>query len=184
MGIQMQETITASRRYFLLESYLLKGGSQARAWRVSAGGACGHGRAPEDACAGTDSRSAGGGAHAASADGELLRFAAGTGHGEAPVARRGSAREALARWEAGDEAPYETRNEIVLVSAPYCPAFPPTAIDAAKPPRSMNSDLPFAHRTAVAGAARALWPDPRSKSSSAAASTRPVQLDLHRPGPA
>jgi len=45
------------------------------------------------------------------------------------------AREALGRWEAGDEAPYEKRNEILLEATAYCPAFPPAAGDPARPPR-------------------------------------------------
>lgn len=49
-----------------------------------------------------------------------------------------AAREALAQWEAGEEPPYEVLNETVLEAAEYCPPLPgPMAPPdpASKPPR-------------------------------------------------
>jgi hypothetical protein len=136
MGIQMQETITASRRHFLIESYLLKGGNQgprlAAYLQEARVGMAARLKTPAPALILE--------ALVAAHMPQVLTVSCYDSLLELDMAKRrwreeGAAREALARWEAGDEAPYETRNEIVLVSAPYCPAFPPTAIDAAKPPR-------------------------------------------------
>lgn len=48
------------------------------------------------------------------------------------------AREAMAAWEAGEEPPYEALDETVLEAAEYCPPLPqatPASGDAGKPPR-------------------------------------------------
>ena len=47
-----------------------------------------------------------------------------------------AAREALTQWEAGEEPPYEELRETLLEAAEYCPPFPaPTPELASKPPR-------------------------------------------------
>jgi len=47
-----------------------------------------------------------------------------------------AAREALTQWEAGEEPPYEELNETLLEAAEYCPPLPGPAADlVSRPPR-------------------------------------------------
>jgi hypothetical protein len=54
--------------------------------------------------------------------------------GRAKLAADGKCRAALAQWEAGDEAPYESYAETLLEATPYAPALEISA-SAGKPPR-------------------------------------------------
>jgi hypothetical protein len=136
MGIQMAEEFGLRKRWFHLESYLLKGGSQGQ--RLAA--------YLQEARLGMAARlqrpkpglilEALVAAHMP----QVLTVSAYASLDELAEAKRawredGAAREALARWEAGDEAPYEARDEIVLKATTYCPEFPPAAGDAERPPR-------------------------------------------------
>jgi len=87
-----------------------------------------------------------------------------TGHGEAPVAEKGAAREALAALGSGDEA----RRDAQLRSCWSRPRIAGLSSDrhgSAKPPRVYELGTTFAHETAVAGPARAIC-RPEIKSSS------------------
>ena len=136
MGLDAQEARRSNARYFLLESYLMKNGSQgprlaaylqearlAMAARL---------KTPAPALI-LEALVA---AHmpqvlVISAFGSLEELA----DSKRTFRQDADARAAMARWEAADEQPYEALNEIVLEAAPYCPPFPPPATDPAKPPR-------------------------------------------------
>ena len=136
MALNAQDARPRSERYFLLESYLLKGGNQgprlAAYLQEARLGMAARLQTPAPAVILE--------ALVAAHMPQVLTVSGFASLDELGESKRvwrqdAAARAALAKWEAGDEAPYETRNEIVLEAAPYCPAFPPTAIDAAKPPR-------------------------------------------------
>jgi hypothetical protein len=136
MALNAQDARPQSGRYFLLESYLLKGGNQgprlAAYLQEARVGMAARLKTPAPALILE--------ALVAAHMPQVLTVSGYASLDELAESKRVwrqdvQARAAMERWEVGDEAPYETRNEIVLESAPYCPAFPPTAIDAAKPPR-------------------------------------------------
>ena len=136
MALNAQDARPQSARCFLLESYLLKGGSQgprlAAYLQEARVGMAARLKTPAPALI-----------LEALVAAHMPQVLVVSGYasldqlGESKHAWRqdAQARAALAKWEAGDEAPYETRNEIVLEAAAYSPAFPPAAGDPAKPPR-------------------------------------------------
>lgn len=136
MGINAQDAPRSSARYFLLESYLLKGGSQgprlAAYLQEARVGMAARLKTPAPALILE--------ALVAAHMPQVLAVSGFASLEELAESKRAwrqdtQAREAMARWEAGDEPPYEALNEIVLEVAPYCPTFPPAATDPAKPPR-------------------------------------------------
>jgi hypothetical protein len=136
MGIDAQDARRSSARYFLVESYLLKGGSQgprlAAYLQEARVGMAARLKTPAPALILE--------ALVAAHMPQVLAVSGFASLEELAESKRAwrqdtQAREAMARWEAGDEPPYEALNEIVLEAAPYCPTFPPAATDPAKPPR-------------------------------------------------
>jgi len=137
-GNRMEGAAVVPPRYFLLESYLLKNGSQAQRlgsyFQTARIGMAGRMQSVAPSLV-LEALVA---AHmpqvlAVSAFGSLEEVT-GMKHKFRDDAQ---AREAMAAWEAGDEAAYEQLNETVLEAAEYCPPLPPAAQshDAAKPPR-------------------------------------------------
>jgi len=126
-------------RYFLLESYLLKNGSQAQRlgsyFQLARIGMA----ARLQTVAPVFVLEALVAAHMP----QVLSVSAFTSLDELNAMKRklredSAAREALAQWEAGEEPPYEELNETVLEAAEYCPPLPgpmPPLDPASKPPR-------------------------------------------------
>lgn len=115
-------------RYFLLESYLLKNGSQAQRlasyFQTARVGRAGRLQTVAPVLV-LEALVA---AHmpqmlAVSAFGSLEEIAA----MKRKLREDAQAREALASWETGDEAAYEELNETVLEAAEYCPPLPQAA---------------------------------------------------------
>ncbi len=136
MGMNLQAARTPGARYFLLESYLLKNGSQgqrlATYLQEARLGMAARLKTPPPGLVLE--------ALVAAHMPQVLTVTAYGSLEEMEQAKRAwredaGAREALGRWEAGDEAPYEVRNEVLLGAAPYTPAFPPASGEAGKPPR-------------------------------------------------
>jgi len=136
MALNAQDARPRSARYFLLESYLLKGGSQgprlAAYLQEARLGMAERLRTPAPALILE--------ALVAAHMPQVLTVSGYASLDELAESKRvwrqdAQARAAMARWEAGDESPYETLNEILLEAAPYSPAFPPAAADPARPPR-------------------------------------------------
>ncbi len=123
-------------RYFLLESYLLKNGSQAlrlsNYMRTRIGLAQQLQIVPPSFVLEA--------LIAAHMPQVLLVSAFDSPEGMAAMQRKlrqdASARDAMAAWEAGDEPPYEELNETILEAAEYCPPLPAAVVaGSTKPPR-------------------------------------------------
>lgn len=138
-GSRMEGATAVPPRYFLLEGYLLKNGSQAQ--RLAS--------YLQNARIGMASRlqivspafvlEALVAAHMPQvlAVSAFATFEELTGM-QRKLREDSQARDAMAAWEAGEEAPYETLNETVLEAAEYCPPLPGAAASpapAGKPPR-------------------------------------------------
>ena len=133
----MRAEATAAPRYFLLESYLLKNGSQgqrlATYMQNARIGMAGRLQTAAPALVLE--------ALVAAHMPQVLVVSAFAALDDLVAMKRklrqdAVAREALAQWEAGDEVPYEQLNEIVLEAADYCPPLLlPEANAQDKPPR-------------------------------------------------
>jgi hypothetical protein len=135
----MEGAAAVPPRYFLLESYLLKNGSQAQRlgsyFQTARIGMASRLQTIAPALV-LDALVA---AHmpqvlAVSAFGSLEEIAG----MKRKLSEDAQAREAMAAWEAGDEAAYEELNETVLEAAEYCPPLPqvaPSPGDGEKPLR-------------------------------------------------
>jgi hypothetical protein len=132
----MEGAAAVPPRYFLLESYLLKNGSQAQRlasyFQTARFGMAGRLQTVAPALV-LEALVA---AHmpqmlAVSAFGSLEEMTA----TKRKLREDAQAREALAAWETGDEAAYEELNETVLEAAEYCPPLPQAGSGLSKPPR-------------------------------------------------
>ena len=135
---RMEGAAIVAPRYFLLESYLLKNGSQAQRlasyFQTARIGMAGRLQVVAPAFVLE--------ALVAAHMPQVLAVSAFASLDEVTAMKRklredAQAREALAAWEAGDEAAYEELNETLLEAAGYCPALPQVnpASDGARQPR-------------------------------------------------
>lgn len=136
---RLEGAAAAAPRYFLLESYLLKNGTQAQRlasyFQTARIGMASRLQAVAPALVLE--------ALVAAHMPQVLSVSAFASFDELAAMKRklredGTAREAMAALEAGEEAPYEELSETILEAAEYCPPLPAVASpsdNTAKPPR-------------------------------------------------